>query len=67
MGQTGEKFKGSGKWIEYVAVEGREFSWREPLKSSVIQGSNRLPGPNRDDISQNTQQSRDRTCRGYLQ
>jgi hypothetical protein len=50
---------------KYVAVG---VGWgEEPLKSPRCQGSERFPGPNRDDINRNTQQRGDRTWRDHFQ
>ena len=44
------------------------YQWWGPLESPRCQGCKGLPGPNREDISQNTQQhGRDRTWRDRLQ
>ena len=45
-----------------VAVEERKLG--EATTKSQIPGT---PGPNKEDISQNTQQRRDRTCRDHSQ
>jgi hypothetical protein len=49
---------------KYAAVKSEELG--EPLESPRYQEFKRIPGPNGDDISQNSQQQGDRTCRDHL-
>jgi hypothetical protein len=59
IGRDRDKSRGPGELIEMCSSGDRESG--ELLESPRHQGSERLPGPSRDNISQNTQQSRDRT------
>ena len=54
-----ENSEGQDNEQKYVVVSGGEQE--EPLESPRHQGCEKIPGPNGHDISQNIQQSGDRT------
>jgi hypothetical protein len=62
--ETGEKVKGSEKWLEIFSSVG--WGMVEHLESSRYQECEGLPGPNRDDLSLNAQEWGDGTWRDQL-
>jgi hypothetical protein len=62
--KTGENYRGSGNWTE-VCSSG-EWGIGE-VENPRCQGPKRFSGPNRDNISWNTQQRGERTCWDHIQ
>ena len=60
-----EKYQGQEFERRHIAVG--EGDLGIATRKSRCQGPKRFPGPNREDISQNTQQGRDRTHRDHIQ